>query len=144
MKAVSVCQPWASLLVHGFKRLATRSWAIRHRGPLLIHASTLFPVSARMLCRQEPYRTLLAGAGLFGWRDLPTGVLLGVAEVVGCTRTPELGPVPDLEQQLDDFGPGRWAWSLVNVRPLPAPVPCRGWPGVFDVPDLVPVVNRCA
>jgi hypothetical protein len=144
VKAISVCQPWATLIVHGLKRLETRSWATGHRGPLAVHAGKSFPPSARMLCLQEPYRTLLAGAGLLDWRDLPTGHIIGVAEVVGCTRAPELERLPDLERQLGDFGPGRWAWALVNPRPLPAPVPCRGRLGLFEVPDLIVPVNQCA
>lgn len=39
MKALSLWQPWATLMAYGLKRVETRSWAIRHRGPLLIHAA---------------------------------------------------------------------------------------------------------
>jgi activating signal cointegrator 1 len=144
MKAVSVCQPWASLIVHGLKRLETRCWATPHRGALAIHASKCFPPAARMLCLQEPYRTLLAGAGLRDWRDLPTGLVLGVVEVLGCTRVPEMEHIPELESQLGDFGRGQWAWLLANARPLPEPVPCRGRLGLFDVPDPAVPASQCA
>lgn len=33
-----------------------------------------------------------------------------------------------------DFAPGRWAWILADVRPLPEPVPCRGAQGLWTVP----------
>jgi hypothetical protein len=143
MNALSLAQPWASLLIHGLKRLETRSWAASHRGPLAIHASKRFPAAARMLCSQEPYRTLLAAVGVHDWRDLPTGVLLGVADLVGCARAPESSLIPELERQLGDFGPGQWVWTFAHPRPLLVPVPCRGQLGIFQVSDLFPV-NECA
>jgi activating signal cointegrator 1 len=135
MRAVSVMQPWATLIVHGCKRLETRPWATGHRGPVAIHASKSFPAAARALCRIEPFRTLLANVGYPDWRDLPAGKVLGVAEVVGCTRVEELAAVTELERLLGDFGPGRWAWALTAASPLPTPVPFRGQLGFYDVPD---------
>ena len=135
MKAVSVSQPWATLLVHGLERLETRPWATAHRGPILIHASKHFPPAARALCRTEPFCTLLSRSGYVQWRDLPAGKLVGVAEITGCTRVEELRDLPDLERQIGDFSPGRWAWLLAGPRPLVEPVPYRGRLGLFDVPD---------
>ena len=39
MKVISLLQPWASLVVAGHKKIETRSWNTKYRGPLLIHAS---------------------------------------------------------------------------------------------------------
>jgi activating signal cointegrator 1 len=39
MKALSLWKPWASLIVIGAKRFATRHWETSYRGPLLIHAA---------------------------------------------------------------------------------------------------------
>lgn len=39
MKAITVKQPWASLIVAGIKDIENRTWATKYRGPLLIHAS---------------------------------------------------------------------------------------------------------
>lgn len=38
MKALTLTQPWASLVVLGVKRIETRSWSTKYRGPLAIHA----------------------------------------------------------------------------------------------------------
>lgn len=38
MKALTVRQPWASLIAAGVKTIETRSWSTRYRGPLAIHA----------------------------------------------------------------------------------------------------------
>jgi len=39
MKAISLLQPWATLVVTGVKTIETRSWGTKYRGPILIHAS---------------------------------------------------------------------------------------------------------
>jgi hypothetical protein len=50
MKALSLIQPWASLIVLGEKRIETRSWPTRHRGHLAIHANKNLPDDRRRLC----------------------------------------------------------------------------------------------
>lgn len=39
MKAISIKEPWASLIVEGKKTIELRSWRTLHRGPVLIHRS---------------------------------------------------------------------------------------------------------
>lgn len=39
MKAITLWQPWASLIACGAKTIETRSWGTPYRGPLAIHAS---------------------------------------------------------------------------------------------------------
>lgn len=38
MKALTLHQPWASLIAARYKTIETRPWATRYRGPLAIHA----------------------------------------------------------------------------------------------------------
>ncbi len=39
MRAISIKQPWAELIVAGFKDIENRSWHTKIRGRVLIHAS---------------------------------------------------------------------------------------------------------
>lgn len=39
MKAISLWQPWATLIATGAKQIETRSWATSYRGPIAIHAA---------------------------------------------------------------------------------------------------------
>ena len=39
MKAISLWQPWATAIAVGAKRIETRHWPTKHRGPLMIHAA---------------------------------------------------------------------------------------------------------
>lgn len=43
MKALTIRQPWASLIAHGVKTIETRSWSTEYRGPLAIHAGKSKP-----------------------------------------------------------------------------------------------------
>jgi len=43
MKALTLWQPWASLIAVGAKRIETRSWSTKYRGPLAIHAAARKP-----------------------------------------------------------------------------------------------------
>jgi hypothetical protein len=42
MKAISIKQPWASLIVEGIKPVENRTRPWKHKGPLAIHASKTF------------------------------------------------------------------------------------------------------
>src|SRR5437660_260684 len=125
MRALTVAQPWASLIVLGVKRLETRPWRTEYRGPLLIHAARAFPAAARTLCRGDPFRSLLAAAGLDA-AGLPLGAVVGGVELLDCVRVEDL-PEPDAgEAALGDFGPGRWVWRLAEPRCRLQPFPARG------------------
>ena len=136
MKALSLAQPWATLVLLGAKRYETRSWQTPHRGPLAIHAAATFPPAARVLCRLPPYRGVLEAAGLGDWRRLPRGVLLGTVQLLAILPVELLPPLSPEEEAFGDYRPGRWAWELAAPTLLAAPLPCRGRLNVFDVPDL--------
>jgi hypothetical protein len=140
MKALTLMQPWASLVAIGAKRLETRSWQTRHRGKLAIHAAKNFPSNARHLCHQEPFRTVLAQAGISGSDQLPRGVVLATCELVMIVRggrpaalaVAALLPISPHELWFGDFSPGRYAWVLDDVEPLAAPVRARGALGLWE------------
>jgi hypothetical protein len=144
MKAISICQPWATLIVAGVKHFETRSWKTLHRGPLAIHAASAYPRTARALCLRSPYREALVEAGVDVWERLPCGVVLGVVELVDCNQVEELGEIPATQELLGDFRPGQWMWRLANARMLSQPKAWRGRLGLFDVPDEVLVLDSPA
>jgi activating signal cointegrator 1 len=135
MKALSVSQPFASLVILAVKRLETRPWHTDYRGPLVIHASKTFPEAAKMLCQQNPWRAALDDVGVDIWSRLPRGCLVGVVDLVNCVRAEKFGEVPPHEQALGFFAPGQWVWHFANARALRPTPPWRGRLGLFDVPD---------
>lgn len=134
MKAISLWQPWASLIAVGAKTIETRSWCpptavVGQR--VAIHAAKR--KDELWLCQQPPFFRYVTGA-------LPLGALVATAVLERCTRmTPEL--VLDMEIDrpdefaFGDYEPGRWAWQLRDVQALASPVPWPGRQGFFDVPD---------
>lgn len=46
MKALTLWQPWASLIALGVKTIETRGWSTNYRGPLAIHAAKRPPKAA--------------------------------------------------------------------------------------------------
>jgi hypothetical protein len=53
---LSMHQPWASLLVQGFKRFEGREWSHKYRGPLWIHATTKKPTQEEIDILETTYR----------------------------------------------------------------------------------------
>lgn len=45
LKAICIRQPWAWLIVSGYKDIENRKWATNVRGPILIHAGLTRPSS---------------------------------------------------------------------------------------------------
>lgn len=134
MQVLSVYQPHALLLVRGLRRIETRMWHTRHRGLLAIHAARREPPGARALAEREPWMLLLQKLGMSQCSVWPRGAVLGTVELLDCVRVEDLTDVSDLELQLGDFRPGRWAWLLGDPHPWPKPIPARGRLGVFELP----------
>ena len=82
MKALTLTQPWATLVAVGENSIETRSWGTRYRGPLSIHSAKGFPRDARELCRTSPYREALRSHGYADALSLPLGAVIAVAELV--------------------------------------------------------------
>jgi hypothetical protein len=114
LRALTIKQPYAALVVDGVKDIENRSWRTRYRGPLAIHAGR--KVDRDALSR---YAYLLDAPD-----DLPRGVLLGTVELVDCVR--------DSTSEWAD--PGAWHWILRDPRPFPEPIPCRGAQGLWRPP----------
>jgi activating signal cointegrator 1 len=132
--ALSLTQPWATLVVAGAKLVETRSWRTPHRGHLAIHASKGFPRWAKDLCSEEPFLSALIVAGLASERDLPLGALLGSVSLVDCVPTTgiEVADISDQERAFGDYSPNRWAWLLENPE-RHTPQPCNGALSLWDV-----------
>lgn len=154
MKAVTLTQPWATLVAIGAKQIETRSWPTNYRGPLAIHAgkgpSTIGWPQLNHICnRTEPFRSVLQLGGRHPAEALPTGAIVAVCRLVGVVPTEMIkthsvwvDAIPgttawnfeltDQERAFGDYSDGRFAWLLADVRRLPAPIPARGALGLWD------------
>lgn len=137
MKAISIWQPWASLIALGHKRIETRGWSTGHRGPLLIHAAKKWDDTIEQMC--HGLRIELGLCGITDPASLPRGVAVCVVDLLSCRAVEDLPPgsTNARERALGDYSPGRFAWQLGNVRRFRVTPQVIGKQGLFDVPDSI-------
>lgn len=89
MKAISIRQPWAWLIVNGYKDIENRNWDTKYRGQVLIHASSRRPTKAEvheawMILREA--RGLEAAAFMPEAEQFQLGGIVGYASITGTVR----------------------------------------------------------
>lgn len=95
MKVISLLQPWATLVVIGAKKIETRSWNTKHRGPILIHAS-----SRKVTLNEGSTEFWNMVFGLFPAKEyakLPYGAIIGQANIVDTFSTNDLASTSNKE-----------------------------------------------
>jgi len=123
MKALSIRQPWAHLIVHGGKDIENRTWITKLRGRFLVHAS-------KGMTRQEHefVCSFCAQRGLTmppAFEHLERGGIVGSVEIVDCVTTSQ-----------SPWYMGNVGFVLANPAPLPF-LRCNGQLGFFDVAEEV-------
>jgi activating signal cointegrator 1 len=155
LKALTLTQPWATLVAIGAKRIETRSWRTSYRGPLAIHAAKGFPKWARATVRDDwdffsvlkpDHAAFLKSNGVrlipseVGYRacaELAIGAVIAIGNLVDCLPIESTGCLPGVfedyaeldtpqERAFGDFSPSRWAWVLDDVKRFPQPIPALG------------------
>ncbi len=159
MKAISLLQPWATLVAIGAKHIETRSWSTPYRGPLAIHASAgkqfINMRGKDYICGDEPFCEVLNAAATghaATWHDLkdavgrpfmPRGAVVAICQLVNVIEIPEKRrayptwsnfylPPDEPERSFGDYAPGRFAWVLEKVKPLAKPIPAKGSLGLWE------------
>lgn len=142
MKALSLWQPWATLIAMGIKTIETRSWPTSYRGPLLIHAAKKRVNLERDLFPHMPQEHVWA------WWDamevhclttanLPYGKVVAAVILTDCVRcTPDtVAKIPGSELPFGDFRDGRWMWAFSQYQPMDKPYAAVGRQGLFDLDE---------
>lgn len=113
--ALTVKQPWASLIMTGIKDIENRSWITDYRGPIFIHAGQKWDSDPLPEGVEVPYPKL--------WTEtaLPKGVILGTVELVDIVTN----------SKSDWAIEGEHHWVLRNPDHLSAPIPWRGQMGLW-------------
>ena len=144
MYAITLHQPWASLVAQGVKTIETRSWP----APARLIGQTIAIHAGKRVVRQPSVpieEELQARLGEEWRRTIPAGAVLATAVLAGMARVAHVDlltghAVHDGRTEVGcavrsgwtlidpwgDFRPGRWLWFLTNVHALPEPVPAVG------------------
>lgn len=138
MKAISLWQPWASLMANRFKRIETRSWSTKYRGSLIIHAA-----KRPMNIIHQTAVTNFESMGIDWRNELPYKALLCTVILVDVFKLREENiELIQWDYGMDeiehgDFRLGRFAWITKHLKTFKEPIPFRGRQRLFDVPDEI-------
>lgn len=126
MKALSIRQPWAWLIVQGHKNIENRDWPTHVRGEVLVHAG-------KSMTREdyEIARDVAAAEQV----TLPPPEALDLGGIVGAMTIGDC-----VSDSLSPWFFGRYGFVIDAARPLPFQ-PCRGMLGFFT-PDFTSGVSR--
>lgn len=131
MKALSLLQPWASLVGVGAKMVETRSYRTHYRGGLIVCSSAAWRQEHRSLAASPRFvRRLPLGV-------LPLGVALAYVEVVDCVPTEEIrSSLSEDEYFFGDYSAGRFAWVFTRHQPVKQ-IKVKGRLGLWNADPLI-------
>lgn len=134
MKAITVYQPWASLIILGEKRYETRRWKTNYRGPIAIHAGKRNDLRNTVSMHQDNiFRKCFDRHGV-DWRTLPIGAVLGTATLVDCLPMTDalIRAQSSQEWMIGEWKPGRFALRIEDVEMFDEPIPAQGFQRIWD------------
>lgn len=123
MKALTIKQPWASLIVDGYKCYEFRSWKTSYRGKILIHAGK--NLEKKMLERFSCYNL-----------KYELGAIVGEADLVDCILVDE--QFNNELRKINAIVYGRsdnvetYAWKLENIKKYDKPICMNGKLGLWN------------
>ena len=148
MKALSIRQPWASLIIKGapvfksvdngngstrvefagvvFKDIENRWWATKFRGRIYVHASRKaddFIETMKWLGEHiglAPFACMLLASSRYS----PRGFIIGEVDLIDCVSGSK-----------SPWFVGTFGFCLANPKVYEVPIPCKGKLGFFE-PDI--------
>jgi len=119
MKVLTIKNPWASLIIEGYKEYEFRTWKTLYRGKILIHAG----LSTENIDVSKYNLNMIKGA------------IIGEAELVDCILVDE-----KLDQELRNKDNiiyknnhiGIYAWKLKNIKKYKKPIYIKGKLGLWN------------
>lgn len=127
MKVITIKQPWATLIVEGYKRFEFRSWKTNYRGDILIHAGK--GIDKEAMERLKKYLP----------DEIPLGKIIGKATLTDCI--PMSKDFADmLAKENNDIYTTHsfsrnYGFKLENVEKLDNPIEIRGQLGLWNYND---------
>ena len=126
MKVITIKEPWASLIINGYKKYEFRTWKTNYRGKILIHAGLSFEKN----CKDKFENFNL---------DYSKGEIIGEIEIVDCIKVTE-----DLDKKIYnenkivyvDKHVNQYAWVLRNPKKFDKKISCKGKLGLWNL-DII-------
>ncbi len=126
MKVLTIREPWASLIVNGYKKYEFRSWKTNYRGKILIHAG--LSLESDNAIKFKDYNL-----------NYGHGEIIGEATITDCILVDD--EFEDMLYKINPLVYGKskhsrvYAWKLDNVYKYDKRISCKGKLGLwnFDV-----------
>ena len=123
MKDLTIKEPWATLIVDGYKKYEFRSWKTNYRGKILIHAG--MSLESDTLKRFKNYNLTCS-----------KGAIIGEADLVDCIKVDEefineLRKIDSVVYALSNHSEN-YAWKLENVIKYDNPIYVKGKLGLWN------------
>lgn len=123
MKVLTIREPWASLIINGYKEYEFRSWKTNYRGKILIHAG--LKLETGIIERFKEYNL-----------EYQKGVIIGEADLVDCilvdnnfiSKLRDINPIVYGNSNHDET----YAWKLENIKKYDKVIPVTGKLGLWN------------
>ena len=125
MKALTIKEPWASLIVQGFKKYEFRSWKTNYRGKVLIHAG----LSKENIEKYKDYDL-----------DISSGEIIGEAYITDCILVDEKLDKKLRKIDKNVYGNnhiGLYAFKLENVKKYNKKIKAKGKLGLWNYKNKI-------
>ncbi len=123
MKVLTIKEPWASLIINGYKKYEFRSWKTNYRGKILIHAGKTL---------EKKYAIKFDKYGL----NYAEGEIIGEAILTDCILVTEKFNSELIKSDPLVYGMSNhvrnYAWKLDNVIKYDKGIPCKGKLGLWN------------
>ena len=126
MKVLSIREPWASIIINGYKEYEFRSWKTNYRGKILIHASKNIEKE-----NVERFKELNL--------NYKQGFIIGEAELVDCIPVTKEFENDLINKNELVYGATKnragYAWKLKNIKKI-NPIQAKGQLGIWNYDEI--------
>lgn len=121
MKVLTIREPWASLIINGYKKYEFRSWKTSYRGKILISTSKKMENIEKFNKYNVKYNP---------------GYIIGEAYITDCIKVDkefqnELIKIDSVIYGRNDHS-SDYAFKLDNIKKYKKPIPCKGKLGLWN------------
>ena len=131
MKCLSVCQPFAKLIVQGKKTIELRKWNTKFRGEFLVHAPQKIRLDECKRLKIQP--------------EMTVGAIIGKVELIGVREYENTAQIKiDSKKHLasNDESGNKYGFILQNPKQLRVPIPCNGQLNFFEFKPELTKINE--
>ena len=121
MKVLTIKEPWASLIINGYKEYEFRSWKTNYRGKILIHAAKSID--------KEKINELNYNL------SYSSGEIIGEATITDCILVDEEFNKELIKNNKTVYGNnhiGLYAWKLENIKKYDKKIKVKGKLGLWN------------